>query len=337
MARTLKSNETLIINYHGSDQSKLLASNLSKGEIAVVHASGATEEEERLNSTLNILSDDGSQIIQFGSKEWVEKLVLSSATQEELDAIEEAVGLTSAGTYISKSASSEYTYVKSATTVEEEIKALDQVAAAIQAELDKTQVGAGLSGDGSYVKDASATYISGATSLMDADEKLDAELARVEEARKDITGQEGDTYAANTTTPYISGATNMNDADVKLANALSGLQQTIDELDAEFKEENNTFFGYDIKQQDGLIVSGVVTLDIAETADAISGVTGADDHLTSAIAVKDYVKAKIDELDKSDEAVTGKVVKAVSCINQVTHRLEVKRINGYTFIDDLYS
>ena len=33
----------------------------------------------------------------------------------------------------------------------------------------------------------------------------------------------------------------------------------------------------------------------------------------------------------------NKVVKAVSCINQVTHRLEVKRINGYTFIDDSFN
>jgi len=46
----------------------------------------------------------------------------------------------------------------------------------IQAELDATQVGAGLGTDGAYSTNGTANYISTATSLADADNKLDAAI-----------------------------------------------------------------------------------------------------------------------------------------------------------------
>ena len=96
---------------------------------------------------------------------------------------------------------------------------------ALQSEIGATQTGAGLEDDGSYVPESTATYVSGATSLKDADTKLDEELARVEKARKDVTGQDTDEYVPNvslTTRPiaYISDAESLNDADVKLDEAI---------------------------------------------------------------------------------------------------------------------
>ena len=96
---------------------------------------------------------------------------------------------------------------------------------ALQSEINATQTGAGLEDDGSYVPESTATYVSGATSLKDADTKLDEELARVEKARKDVTGQDTDEYVPNvslTTRPiaYISDAESLNDADVKLDKAI---------------------------------------------------------------------------------------------------------------------
>ena len=96
---------------------------------------------------------------------------------------------------------------------------------ALQSEIGATQTGAGLEDDGSYVPESTATYVSGATSLKDADTKLDEELARVEKARKDVTGQDTDEYVPNvslTTRPiaYISDAESLNDADVKLDKAI---------------------------------------------------------------------------------------------------------------------
>lgn len=52
---------------------------------------------------------------------------------------------------------------------------------AIQAELDKTQTGAGLGTDGTYTHETGSNYIDGATSLKDADKKLDAAIKAVEE------------------------------------------------------------------------------------------------------------------------------------------------------------
>lgn len=96
---------------------------------------------------------------------------------------------------------------------------------ALQSEINATQTGAGLEDNGSYVPELTATYVSDATSLKDADTKLDEELARVEKARKDVTGQDTDEYVPNvslTTRPiaYISDAESLNDADVKLDEAI---------------------------------------------------------------------------------------------------------------------
>ena len=49
-------------------------------------------------------------------------------------------------------------------------------ASSIQSELDATQSGAGLGTDGSYSANGSANYISAASSLKDADDKLDAQI-----------------------------------------------------------------------------------------------------------------------------------------------------------------
>ena len=50
----------------------------------------------------------------------------------------------------------------------------------VQAELDATQTGAGLDADGGYTANSSSNYITAATSLKDADNKLDAKLRVVE-------------------------------------------------------------------------------------------------------------------------------------------------------------
>jgi len=108
----------------------------------------------------------------------------------------------------------------------------------IQTELDATQTGAGLNADGTYAANGSANYISGATALNDADNKLDAQAkvnaTSIATETTRATGVEGNiqteldvtqtgaglnadgTYAANGSANYISGATALNDADNKL-------------------------------------------------------------------------------------------------------------------------
>jgi predicted nucleic acid-binding Zn-ribbon protein len=80
----------------------------------------------------------------------------------------------------------------------------DRIAAdsAIQSELDATQAGAGLGADGAYTANGAANYISAATSMVDADNKLDAALKAVDTAYKaaDTTLQSNiDTLAGRVT------------------------------------------------------------------------------------------------------------------------------------------
>ena len=112
--------------------------------------------------------------------------------------------------------------------LENEITRATGVENTLQNELDSTQIGAGLSGDGRYVKNTEANYIANVDSLNDADVKLDNELARVEEARKNVTGQQTDEYVPNISLisrplKYINEASDLNDADIKLDEGIQEL------------------------------------------------------------------------------------------------------------------
>ena len=64
------------------------------------------------------------------------------------------------------------------TAINDEITARTNADSAIQDELDATQTGAGLGEDGSYTANADANYIANATSLVDADNKLDVQVKK---------------------------------------------------------------------------------------------------------------------------------------------------------------
>lgn len=122
---------------------------------------------------------------------------------------------------------------------------LDQVIIdrqATQDELDTTQTGAGLSATGDYVVNVNSNYMTLATSLNDADVRLDTALKNEETARinnvSDLqdeldTTQTGaglatdGTYVTNTSASYISNATDLNDADVKLDAALRSIDNIV--------------------------------------------------------------------------------------------------------------
>jgi len=89
-----------------------------------------------------------------------------------------------------------------------------------QAELDAIETGAGLQSDGSYLANGTTTYLTGATSLKNADELLDAAIDGVQgelDATQNGAGL-GSTgvYTANGSANYINTATSLKDADDKL-------------------------------------------------------------------------------------------------------------------------
>lgn len=100
----------------------------------------------------------------------------------------------------------------------------------LRAKVDKTQEGAGLNEDGSYVPHSTANYIAGATSLDDADMKLDSAVKALAESMTgyskafiiDITG---DGSAEN---PYAVDKTREEVAAALAANSLILLKGVID-------------------------------------------------------------------------------------------------------------
>lgn len=94
--------------------------------------------------------------------------------QEVQDAIKDAVDSIIGG------ASDGYDTLKE---IEDLMKAQDGKISGLQSELNATQAGAGLNDNGSYVPEIGSKYIDEATSLKDADKKLDGALKAEEEAR----------------------------------------------------------------------------------------------------------------------------------------------------------
>lgn len=81
----------------------------------------------------------------------------------------------------------------------------------LQGELDATQVGAGLNANGSYSATTGSTYISGATSLVDADKKLDGALKAVNDTVDKIKGALPEDLFTGSTSPKILTGVSLND------------------------------------------------------------------------------------------------------------------------------
>jgi hypothetical protein len=165
-----------------------------------------------------------------------------AAIQAELDATQTGAGLSTTGTYVTNSGTN---YIDPATSLANADILLDAQAktnadnlatetanrtsadAAIQAELDATQTGAGLSATGAYVTNTGTNYIDAAANLAGADLLLDAAIASnasdVSDLQDEVdrieTGAGLDAngnYVANAGTNYIGAATSLNNADVIL-------------------------------------------------------------------------------------------------------------------------
>jgi len=221
----------------------------------------------------------------------------STAFQTELDATQTGAGLGTDGTYTANSSAN---YIATATTLQDADNKLDaQVktndddiatnvtnistnatnissndtdisniqskmtsdSTAFQTELDATQTGAGLGTDGTYTANSSANYIATATTLQDADNKLDAQIkvnndsivanagdiaantSSITSNDTDISGLQTEldgtqtgaglgtdgSYTANNTSNYLTAATTLQNADNLLD---TKVKSNKDELDA---------------------------------------------------------------------------------------------------------
>lgn len=107
---------------------------------------------------------------------------------------------------------------------------------ALQAELNSTQTGAGLSTDGSYSPDLTANYTSTATSLFTADTLLDLALHYLQTEVNNVetgAGLNADgTYTADALAHYIALATGLKNADSLLDAQLFSTQSELDTAEA---------------------------------------------------------------------------------------------------------
>lgn len=193
--------------------------------------------------------------------------------QNEVDALETAVGVNADGTY-KKSTNTLISAATSvlnadellATAIKAETDRATGVDTALQGELDATQAGAGLSATGAYTADAASNYLKTATTLADADKKLDAQAklnadaaAAAQKAADDektrAMGVEAGiqseldatqagaglsaagAYVAHTTATYIKDATTLDGADVALDTALKAVDTAYKAADGALQTE----------------------------------------------------------------------------------------------------
>ena len=171
--------------------------------------------------------------------------------QAELDATQTGAGLAADGSYVAETASN---YLNASVSLKDADKILDgqlkttndnlasevstrtSLTDSLQSELNASQAGAGLAADGAYVVKADANYIGSASTLKDADEKLDAALKSHVDSQTS-TGTVAGTDGAGTVGYFGATGTNskFNIAQGTVAAALDaivgGVDNSIDLVD----------------------------------------------------------------------------------------------------------
>lgn len=259
----------------------------------------------------------------------------ASNLQAELNALEASLGnfINSDGTFTATALDALLAIdVSSATSLVDVLVKIDQAItnidvtsqlAPMQAEIDAIETGAGLAADGTYAADATTTYLTAATSLKDADKKLDTALKALSDLQaSDKAGLEteidaiGDsvtslqtevdaietgaglaadgTYAPNASANYIQAATSLKDADNKLDAAIKVNADAVAALTTEVDGKQDDL-GYVPVNKAGDSVNGNLTFGGTSTVKNLTAPTESGDavrkiDLDNAVAgiAKDY-------------------------------------------------
>jgi len=170
--------------------------------------------------------------------------------QAELDATQAGAGLEADGSY-SVTDNGMSSFIAGTTTLKGSIDALDLALiqydlnlgqeildrtngdAALQTELDATQVGAGLGTDGSYTAPVGSNYLGLATSLKDGDSKLDAQIKVVaDDLAQEILDRAADVDAEETRALAAEGVLQGN-IDTVASNLAQEILDRAADVDAE--------------------------------------------------------------------------------------------------------
>lgn len=203
-----------------------LKDNAVQGEIAIQYeGTGAS------GTSLWTLAKDGQTAVQFVNKEQVADMIKNGAVAE-VDRIETAVGLADDGSYRPKTGTA---YLDSATTVEEEIAALDEALSGVQGQINGMD------------KDASAADGQVVTTIS----QLDGKVSEVKANVKDL--QLGG-YVKTDATGAIAGTDTINAALSKLENKANAITISNDDKSINVTPgENGTVINVNIKSDEKVI------------------------------------------------------------------------------------
>jgi hypothetical protein len=268
--------------------------------------------------------------------------------QSELDNTQKGAGLNDDGSY---SANEDANYISDANSladadnkldsaiknnedkINQEISDRQSADNAIQSELDKTQTGAGLNDDGSYSANSDTNFIYNATSLMDADIKLDNaiknnaisisnETSRAQTAENNIQSEldktqsgaglnDDGSYSANEDANYISEATSLTDADNKLDTAIKNNEDKINQEISDRQSADSAIQSELDNTQTGAGLNDDGSYSANENANYISDATSladADNKLDSAIKNnEDKISQEIQDRQNADSAIQSEL------------------------------
>jgi hypothetical protein len=181
-------------------------------------------------------------------------------------------------------------------------------AAAVQAELDATQVGAGLGTDGGYTANGTANYISAAVSLKDADNKLDAALKVEELARIAGDSDLQDAIDAEEARALAAEGVLQGNIDSEAATRLAAdgvLQDNIDsEATTRFNNDATLQSNIDSEESARIAADGVLQDNI-------------DSEAATRLAADNALDARLDIIEGGAE-VAGSIAKALADANTYT-------------------
>ena len=177
---------------------------------------------------------------------------------------------------------------------------------ALDAEIAARKAVDGQDGD-TYAKNTSANYISAATSLNDADVKLDAALKAEENARTSqdnkieaSIGLAEDGSHVKTNGTYTSSATTVVGEIAALDKALKEVSDAVNGLDYTGLTNENTKVVTDVKQENGLVSANATTVgDLVITA-----ITASDDRVAandSLATIAGKLQGQIDAMDSTGQ------------------------------------
>jgi hypothetical protein len=159
-----------------------------------------------------------------------------SAIQTEVDRIEQAAGISTSGAYIINTSSNYINNVSSLNAadvvLDQQIKvnadAIISSASSLQSEINAIETGAGLNSNGTYTPDATADYISAASSLKNADSLLDDKLKETRDLVDNLGASS--VSSVNSISPVVGDVT-VGGGDIDSAHTATNYTATSADLD----------------------------------------------------------------------------------------------------------